>query len=614
MARKTVAICTLALGSYAFDVSSEDGLNLLQLRAVTKVNGTTHSRTTEDPGQAERAQCPHELEAELEAQGSKRYGCNGRLSAESTVTCSWWGDPHITHTFPTQDNPVGYDIFSKSGLFRAAAAADGSWEVQIFNCGTYASAMAARLGKNLVEVWVDADMKMQYKLNGVSSDYASLPLSLNGLTLEQGHRSIREDNLRGRVRAHAEGTCFDDPGGQVNIDIAQGYELQWNLNMKIEASVDAVTMQANDQFSLCSTWFDPNWKTRRFRHVDWNVKLVAPEDSLFTIGSEMCAGCNSKLKWGYSTGAWGKIADNAKLMCAAHPEKEGKEITLGSVCKSANNGAGIDIDDAAAACASLQEQPAFYRDCQIDYCLSDGDINAALTAAEEETLEHPVPVCVSEGACDPASKCCDALKDEALLKLDNVVSNEMCSGGELRFGRAMSQNGQSIDLVVKPVGDMNCGGKLTDAKFGSKSSQIAFLAVRAGTSQVFEFSFVQEGTNTPVAPKSLMMSFLDLDQGKKGKQQESVEMCGGMDAIVTDDNELDIDNANGCIKVTSTTHGTGSDNPESVESMSQSQRARVVAYEVKESKFTATLAVSKSGRNARKFQFAGHPSVACVLK
>jgi len=206
----------------------------------------------------------------------------------------------------------------------------------------------------LVEVWVDADMKMQYKLNGVSSDYASLPLSLNGLTLEQGDRSIREDNHRNRALARLEGTCFDDPGGQVNIDIAQGYESQWNLNVKIEASVDAVTMQANDQFSLCSTWFDPNWKTRRYRHVDWNVKLVAPEDSLFTIGSEMCAGCNSKLKWGYSTVAWGKIADNAKLMCAAHPEKEGKEITLGSVCKSANNGAGIDIDDAAAACASLQ--------------------------------------------------------------------------------------------------------------------------------------------------------------------------------------------------------------------------------------------------------------------
>jgi len=77
---------------------------------------------------------------------------------------------------------------------------------------------------------------------------------------------------------------------------------------------------------------------------------------------------------------------------------------------------------------------------------------------------------------------------------------------------------------------------------------------------------------------------LDIDQGKKDKQCESVEECVGANVIVPNDSELEVGFAGDCIKVTSTTHGA------------------------------AKLGVTKKGHNPRRFALTGHLSVACVLK
>jgi len=255
----------------------------------------------------------------------------------------------------------------------------------------------------------------------------------------------------------------------------------------------------------------------------------------------------------------------------------------------------------------------------LDYCYSGGAPAAVAEAEEEETIENPQPVCsgAAPANCDPASACCNALRDDSTLTLDNVVQNNICGtdGGnqELRFGRALTQNGVDMDLVVQPTGDYECG-RVTNDKFGRKTDEIGLLAVQAGREVEFEFSFVRHGTSDPVAPESFMISVLDIDQGKKGKQRESVTMCGGAGAIVTDDSELEVTSEGGCTTVTSTTHGTGRDNPTSVAGMSQSQRARTAAFPVSGSSFTMKLGVSRTGHNPRRFQFTGHPTVSCVLK
>lgn len=588
-----------------FDASLDAGLNLLQLRASTAPASNSsrgRERSREVPGEQERAQCPHEIEAELAAQGDKRFGCDGTLRAQDTVRCSIWGEPHVTELFTGRPNNI--DVLYKSGLFRMGSAADGSWEVQLHNCGVYASAVAARFGKTLIEVFVDGSGVLKYYLNGENVDRSALPtVDGNGVKLDSTHRTIHTDSWT-RPPAHYPGTCADDVGGQIMLDVAQDLNGIGNLNVKLEAARDSVTTQANDAYSICNVPVRAAW-----RWGDWETEMVEPENSLFTVGSRMCEGCNGPIGWafGHNSG-W-----PAREFCVAQGARDPGQVTLESICRHANHGAGIAVADAAAACSSLQDRPQFYQDCQVDYCGSGGAHVVVEEAAEEEAIENPQPRCV-QGDCDPASKCCNALRDQATLILDNVIANELCSGGELRYGSALNQNGQRIDLVVKAVGEMECSGKLDDSKFGFKNSQIGILAVNAGSQQTYEFSFVQHGTDDLVAPQNMMMTFLDIDQGKNGKQRESIEVCGGGAAVTTDDSELDISINGDCIKVMSTTAGTGRDNPDNLEDMSQLQRARTVAHQVQGSSFTATLAVSKKGRNPRRFNFAGHPSVACVLK
>ena len=114
--------------------------------------------------------CPHEIEEE-EPEGDTVFRCQGALRAVSTVQCSMWGEPHIIATWPSpravvQRARFGIDVFYLAGLYRMASAADGSWEVQIFNCGVYACAMAARLGKDLIEVIVNRGGSLEYFVNG----------------------------------------------------------------------------------------------------------------------------------------------------------------------------------------------------------------------------------------------------------------------------------------------------------------------------------------------------------------------------------------------------------------------------------------------------------------
>jgi len=377
--------------------------------------------------------------------------------------------------------------------------------------------------------------------------------------------------------------------------------------MRIEAASDAVTTQATDPYSICNIRGRQPWQWSR-----WPVQMIPTEKSLFTIGAGMCEGCNRIYgNWvAGNAGHHGNSKGAGQAHCRAQQSRQAGDVVADAICRDND----IALDRAAEACNHLAGNDQFFKDCQIDFCASGGQPVAAAEAENEEALENPQPVCVSGDGCDPASDCCNALKDQATLTLDNVVTNEICNGGELRYGSAVTQNGQTLDLVVKPVGDFECKGKLDESRFGSKNSQIGILSVTAGTSQAFEFTFVQHSTSNPVTPQSMMISFMDLDQGKKDKQRESVEICGAADTITTDDTEVELTVNGNCVKATSTTHGNGKDNPDVLEEMSQSQRARTVAYKINSASFTATLGVSKKGHNPRRFNFAGNPTVACVLK
>lgn len=603
-----------------YDQAVEGAISLLQLRAALhkdEVNSTM-VKSLNSPKAAERQLCPHEIQEEVSRAGDATFGCQGALRAESTVQCSFWGEPHITATFPSPRAVVarasfGIDVFYIPGLYRMASAADGSWEVQVFNCGVYACAVAARFGKDIIEVIVNRNGDLEYFVNGKQKTAGS---EEGRMRLDSTHRHIMTDSLSGNRRpVEQPGSCIDDPNGQIMLDLAQsrggGGNSNYNLNIHLVAQADAVTTKASDGNAFCNEITGGSW-----RWGNWDSPPIGIEDSLFvSTGTRACEGCD-RMGWGGRNQANGLGGHNqARQTCAGLQNTDPEALRLERVCASKQ----IEVAAAANACRALAETPDFFADCQLDYCFSGGVIQAAAEAESEEATENPQPVCAGAAGsqCDPASACCNALKDQATLTLDNVVQDNMCgdAGGEqeLRFGRALNQNGVNIDLVIRPVGDYACGGKLTNDRFGSKNAEIGLLAVQAGTSATFEFSFVKSGSNELVAPNSMMLSVLDLDQGKNGKQRESIEVCGNGGVIVTDDSELEVMANGDCTTVTSTTHGTGKDNPTSVESMSQMQRGRTAAFPVTGSRFTAKFGVSKKGNNPRRFMFAGHPSVSCVL-
>jgi len=489
------------------------------------------------------------------------------------------------------------------------------------NCGQYAGSLAARFGRNVIEIVADPDGgDLHYYVNG-ERYHGSWPIEQGKLFVDNTHRAIRS-NVQGEnavlaAQQGGTGACIDDPGGQIYVEVYK--DPNGNINMLLEAQDGSFTTKDTDSKSMCNvdlgTW--GGW-----HYHSWPMDMVGPEDSLFhASGNEACAWCETGMKKRGVAEAWKDgLADDvaaARVTCDQMVQMEladFKEMNTQQMCEEH----AIARETAQAACVHLQSDAEFFNDCQFDFCASDGDPEAVAGAEAEEHAENPQPTCaIADDACDPAAACCNALKDEAILNFGTVSQNNLCGDGagarELRYGAVLTQQGQAMDLIVTPVGDYDCG-RATNDKNGAKGDATGVIAVQAGREATLNFAFVSAGTDTPATPKSVMFSFLDLDQGKKNKQRESVEVCGAVNAIVTDNTELEQSNHGDCIKFTSTTAGTGQDNPESVESMSKSQRARVVAYQIAGSSFTATLGVSTKGRNPRKFMFAGHPSVACVLK
>lgn len=585
----------LVSGCHAgWDNFEEETFSLLQMRTMSRTM-TNVSRVRDSPGDRERQLCPHEME-EIQP-GNTAFGCRGRLQAPSTKECSFWGEPHVSRSWPSQFPRGWFDVLYKPGLFRMAAAADGSWEVQFQNCGQFGGAMAARFGKHVVEVVSNPDTRsLDYYLNGEIYS-GNFPIEDGALFIDNTHRRIRSNNQGGIVvagRSGGTGACIDDPGGQIYADVFR--DNHGNLNILLEAADGSFTTTATDGFSFCNVELDPGaWKFQ-----NWPVEMVDPADSLFIgAGQKACRWCESQ---GWP--AAGRFRAESEQSCAVRAPKTYDQFNLEQMCEAHS----IQLESAQAACVHLQDDPSFFQDCQLDFCASDGDPDAVAGAEAEEHAENPQPVCaIADGDCDPAASCCGALKDEATLDFSSIVTNNLCGDGdgpqELRYGSVLTQQGQTMDLVVTPV-DHDCGRAGND-KNGAKSDAIATIGVQAGRTSTLNFAFVQSGTNTPATPTSLMFSFLDIDQGKKNKQRESVEVCGALNAIVSDNSELEQSIEGNCIKYTSTTWGTGQDNPTSPESLSKTQRARVVAYQVAGSSFTATLGVSPKGRNPRKFMFAG---------
>jgi hypothetical protein len=270
-----------------------------------------------------------------------------------------------------------WDTLWQPGLFRMAAAADGSWEVQMFNCGTWAAAVAVRFKKQVVE-FVSEGSNMRVFLNGKKlGDDVEFPLEIGNLFIDNSHRKsatyFTTQGLKHHTNQQAKrGGCVDDPNGQVYVDVSRIGVSHKTFSVKIEAAEGSFTTQDSDTYSLCNVDLMSTIEKRagsfgQMRYHNWEVDMVKAEDSLFIgSGSLPCDHCKAQ-NWAGSNFLFdNRNKDAAEAFCGSVGDvpKTNDNFDVDEVCKTHN----IELARAQAACVHLKDDGQFYEDCQIDFC------------------------------------------------------------------------------------------------------------------------------------------------------------------------------------------------------------------------------------------------------
>jgi len=152
---------------------------------------------------------------------------------------------------------------------------------------------------------------------------------------------------------------------------------------------------------------------------------------------------------------------------------------------------------------------------------------------------------------------------------------------------------------------------------GTKNGVVGTLGrlnLKAGKSVSLDFQILDSTTGIAVSVDVLSLTFLDIDEGKKGKARASVTACGAQQ-FVSNPSELTLtaDSTGRCSTATSSVAGTKADNPSSVEAALTSDVAskRIASYVFEAaSTFSVTLDLAK-GYGYRGFMFALVPGAAC---
>jgi hypothetical protein len=187
---------------------------------------------------------------------------------------------------------------------------------------------------------------------------------------------------------------------------------------------------------------------------------------------------------------------------------------------------------------------------------------------------------------------------------------DLDSPEEIIFPSAGLVDGHEVNVRVWTY-DTYAGNTMKNGVKGS----LGRLNMKTNQEVTLQIAVVDAATNEPVMlSKSLPITFLDLDEGKKGKGRVTVTACGAQQ-FVTQSSELSSSTADGCSSVASTTRGTAKDNPSSVEGALTDDVAskRVVSYVMDATDtgiYSIKLNVAK-GYGYRNFLFTLTPGAAC---
>jgi len=159
--------------------------------------------------------------------------------------------------------------------------------------------------------------------------------------------------------------------------------------------------------------------------------------------------------------------------------------------------------------------------------------------------------------------------------LHNNLGYEGPDGGEptLHFTNVSFVNGMTVDLVVS----------VNDKKYFAKnhtrnglSKPFGMINVHCGVDSFITFSFYDHDTMRPVKLGQVYLSFFDVDSGGATGLVEYVGFEESEAYYLTKTTELKVENTDHATFWSSTTAGTGADNPKSISGLTPQQKDRTV--------------------------------------
>jgi len=207
----------------------------------------------------------------------------------------------------------------------------------------------------------------------------------------------------------------------------------------------------------------------------------------------------------------------------------------------------------------------------------------------------------------------DPCNENAVLQLKSPSFSNLGGKGPdagekgVLFPSAGMIKGVSVDIKMVAVGlyePFNAAGNGVSGSLGQ-------VNLKLNTQSTFLFSLVESGTSNPVKVEGMSITFLDIDEGKRGKGRGTVSACG-VQASLTTDTELTSNVDGDCATVSSAKKGTGADNPKSTAGLTDLQLAKVASFNYGAgSTFKVTLGLAPRGKGGRNFAFAFEPVIPC---
>jgi hypothetical protein len=559
------------------DDELSDGLSLLQLRA--------HQNSSQQPV----------------VYRGHAFGCEKGTRAENLISCGLYGDVHQHKAYQSALRGKNPDI-NGQGWQWIAKSKDDSFQMQGFwhmpaHYSTL-SHIAIKMGDHKVfldrvysnvggkhwawrHVW-DGENEIAGSSTPVTKDDAYW-MNYERVHNRQQQGGAGTNSMVAGLTSYPYGlSCF-----QYKTDVAM-WTSYWGwsnpdngpyahpVTIEVEGSAEFL----DSEFGACAR----------------NVQKVSPEDMLVTKDQNDRVCRDNKI---------------SPEQCE-HPVVPPPPLTKEQQCEEN----GVEFAHAEELCEDQKAHGEdYFEGCTYDVCASadeQAQLNAVGGTELDAAMNNPEATCINNPElCLPCSICSQATS----VDLSNVMQNNLGGLGpdegdeEIRYKNAIDVNGKKVDVVLTaentystPKSSIN---GVTIGGFGR-------FTMKAKTSTKFKFSFLDAETNEPVAIPDLALTFYDMDQGRNGKQQESVKACGAQEAFVTSDTELELKSEGVCHTLTSTERGTGKDNPERPDELTKVQAARSVTFEFhKRASISFEASISRSGKSPRPFLFSFFPQVAC---